>query len=79
MSSTLWDRGIFISVYAGPLREGARPRKRVQITRREMTGSVPDLNSILTLDLEQWRDLCNAVHHLGPDCEGKETDDGDGS
>jgi hypothetical protein len=74
MSRVLWDHGIFIGTYAGPVRETPElPRKRVQITRRETSDiNLPDLNAVLTLSLEQWRDVCDAVALLGPDCEGAE-------
>jgi hypothetical protein len=70
VSKTLWDHGVYISTYAGPEREVPEyPRKRIQIMRRDQ---FPDLNAILTVSLEQWRDICDAVAVLGPDCEGEE-------
>jgi hypothetical protein len=73
MSRVLWDHGVFIGTYAGPVRETPElSRKRVQIIRRDVNR--PDLNAILTLSLEQWRDVCDAVALLGPDCEGAEID-----
>jgi hypothetical protein len=74
MSELLWDHGVFVSTYVGPPRETPElPRKRVQIHRRGVSvENLPDLNDVITLSLEQWRDICDAVALLGPDCEGEE-------
>jgi hypothetical protein len=57
------EGGVYVSTYAGPYKEGADQRKRVQVTVN---------TQVLALTIEQWRSLHAAAVQLGAECEGDE-------